>query len=402
MTAAAELADAGIETVLVERSLTMGGNALNLYKAFPTDDCFYCFEGNRWRPGIRKCFYRSAMIDQPNIDVRTGSEVVDVSGDPGEFRVKIASGPKYVEPKKCTLCGLCMDLSKAFYLASPQCQPQVVVYDPERSDEGTEKAERECPTKAINLQAQSSEELLRVSDIIIATGYHEMKPVDVGEYGYGKIPNVVTQLELAQMLDPNGKTGGVLIRPSDGAPVKGIMMVQCVGSRDESYHPYCSKICCVFALKHANILMREREDTRVSVVYMDIRTYDRHERYYRETREAGVEFIRGRVTRVEPAKSGALDITVYDSLLDKYLKFSADILVLSSALEPQPEMARLIEKLGLSSPDGFVRPADQLSENEVVAGEHLYVCGTAAGPAEVPESVTQARAVVSMILQSRA
>ncbi len=402
MTVAAELADAGIKTVLVEKSFTMGGNALDLYKAFPTDDCFYCFEGNRWRPGIRKCFYRSAMTDQPNIDVRTGSEIVDISGRPGEFKVKIAAAPRYVEPKKCTICGLCVDLSKAFYLASPQCQPQAVVYDPQRSDEGTEKAERECPTKAINLQAQPSDETLRISDIVLATGYHEMKPVDMVEYGYGKMPNVVTQLELAQMLDPNGKSGGALIRPSDGASIKDVLMVQCVGSRDESYHPYCSKICCVFALKHANIVMHEREGTRVSVVYMDIRTYDRHERYYRDSRQAGVEFIRGRVTRVEPAKDGALHITVYDSLLDTYLRFSVDLIVLSSALEPQPDMTGLIEKLGLSSSDGFVKPADQLSENEVVAGDHLYVCGAAAGPAEVPESVTQARAVASMILQSRA
>jgi heterodisulfide reductase subunit A-like polyferredoxin len=158
MTVAAELADAGIKVVLVERSSTMGGNALDLYEAFPTDDCFYCFEGNRWRPGIRKCFYRSAMIDQPNIDVRTTSEVVDVSGKPGEFKVRIAAGPRYVEPKRCTMCGLCIELSKAFYLVSPQCQPQAVIYDSQRLDEGAEKAEQECPTKAINLQAQPSEE----------------------------------------------------------------------------------------------------------------------------------------------------------------------------------------------------------------------------------------------------
>jgi heterodisulfide reductase subunit A-like polyferredoxin len=401
MTAAVELADSGIKTVLVERSLTMGGNALDLYKAFPTDDCFYCFEGNRWRPGIRKCFYRSVMIDQPNIDVRTGSEVVDVSGKPGEFKVRISTSPKYVEPKKCTMCGLCIDLSSAFYLVSPQCQPQAVLYDPQKADDGAGRAEKECPTKAINLEAEPTEETLRVSDIVIATGYHEMKPIDMVEYEYGKTPNVVTQLELAQMLDPNGKSSGALIRPSDGAQVRHVMMVQCVGSRDERYHPYCSKVCCVFALKHANIIMREREGTNVSVVYMDIRTYDRHERYYRESRQDGVEFIRGRVTRVEPKKNGAIDITVYDSLLDKYFKSSVDLLVLSSALEPQVDMAKLMEKLGLSSTNGFVTAADPLSENEVVAGNHLYVCGAAAGPAEVPESATQARAVVSMILQSR-
>ena len=99
MTAAVELADSGIKTILVERQETVGGNALDLYKAFPTDDCFYCFEGNRWRPGIRKCFYRSALTDQPNITLRMNSEVDDISGTPGQFAVKLKVGPEYVHPK---------------------------------------------------------------------------------------------------------------------------------------------------------------------------------------------------------------------------------------------------------------------------------------------------------------
>ncbi|RDE16673.1 MAG: hypothetical protein C4K49_04760, partial [Candidatus Thorarchaeota archaeon] len=326
MTAAVELADSGIRSVLVERASSMGGNALDLYKAFPTDDCFYCFEGNRWRPGIRKCFYRSAMVDQPNIEIKMGAEVKEIAGGPGDFKVRIAVSPTYVDPRKCTLCGLCSERSKAFHLLSPQCQPQAVTYDSSMADDGTRKAEEDCPTKAIKLDAQPSEETIGASDIVIATGYHEMKPIDMQEYGYGRIPNVITQLELAQMLDPNGKSGGVLLRPSDGAGVKQVMMVQCVGSRDEEHHPYCSKVCCVFALKHANIIATERQHSRVSVVYMDIRTYDRHERYYRESRDAGVEFIRGRVTRVEPRKDGAVNVTVYDSLLDKYLRSSVDLL----------------------------------------------------------------------------
>lgn len=401
MTAAVELADSGIKSVLVECAPSVGGNALDLYKAFPTDDCFYCFEGNRWRPGIRKCFYRSAMVDQPNIELKTGTVVKEISGRPGAFKVKIAVGPRYVDPRKCTLCGLCVERSRAFHLASPQCQPQAMTYDPSMADEGARKAEEDCPTKAIKLDAQPSEEIVGVSDIVVATGYHEMKPIDMQEYGYGRIPNVITQLELAQMLDPNGKSGGVLLRPSDGTRVKQVMMVQCVGSRDEERHPYCSKICCVFALKHANIIATERQDARVSVVYMDIRTYDRHERYYRESRDAGVEFIRGRVMRVEPRKDGAVNVTVYDSLLDKYLRLSVDLLVLSSALEPPQDASGIMKSLGLGSTYGFVAAADPVSENEVVAGNHVYVCGTAAGPAEVSESVTQARAVVSKILQSR-
>jgi heterodisulfide reductase subunit A-like polyferredoxin len=401
MTAAVELADSGIKTILVERQETTGGNALELYKAFPTDDCFYCFEGNRWRPGIRKCFYRSALIDQPNITLKLNSEVGDISGTPGQFSVKLKVGPEYVNPKKCTMCGLCLEKSEAFRLLSPQCQPQAVVYNPIKEDDGTKQAEEECPTKAINLGAQPTEESVQVSDIIIATGYHEMQPVNVDEYNYGKHPNIITQLELAKIIDPNGNSGGALVKPSDGKPAKRVMMVQCVGSRDENYYPYCSKICCIFALKHANILTQEREDVQVSVVYMDIRTYDRYERYYRDSRNSGVEFIRGRVSLIEPRKDDTLDITVYDSLLNRYLKFSVDLFVLSSALEPSKGTDQLIERLGINSASGFVGSADPLSENEVVVGDHVYACGTALGPAEVPESVTQARAVVSKILQSR-
>jgi heterodisulfide reductase subunit A-like polyferredoxin len=401
MTAAVELADSGIKTILVERQETVGGNALDLYKAFPTDDCFYCFEGNRWRPGIRKCFYRSALIDQPNISLKMNSEVNDISGTPGQFTVTLKVGPQYVDPKKCTMCGLCQEKSKAFHLLSPQCQPQAVVFDSRIEDSGVKQAEEECPTKAINLSAQPTEETAKVSDIIIATGYHEMKPINMSEYNYGKHPNIITQLELAKLIDPNGEYGGVPVRPSDGKPVKRVLMVQCVGSRDENYYPYCSKICCIFALKHANILTKERDGVQVSVVYMDIRTYDRYERYYRIARESGVEFVRGRVSIVQPGSDGSLDVVVYDSLLNKYLKFPVDLFVLSSALEPQEGTNTLIETLGLKSASGFVGIADPILEDEVVVGDHIYACGTALGPAEVPESVTQARAVVSKILQSR-
>ncbi|MCK5239005.1 MAG: CoB--CoM heterodisulfide reductase iron-sulfur subunit A family protein [Candidatus Thorarchaeota archaeon] len=401
LTAAVELADSGVNTIVVEKLPTVGGNALDLYKAFPTDDCFYCFEGNRWRPGIRKCFYRSALIDQPNMDLKINSYVEQITGNSGKFEATIHVGPEYIDAKKCIMCGLCIEYSSAFSLVSPQCQPQAVTYDPDKADEGDKKAAEECPTKAINLDAQPKKETVSVSDVVIATGYHEMKPVNVDEYSYGKHPNIVTQLELAQILDPIGATDGKLLRPSDGKPAKRVMMVQCVGSRDENYYPYCSKICCVYALKHANILTEERDASQVSVVYMDIRTYDSHERYYREARENGVEFVRGRVARVEPKDENELDIIVYDSLLDKYLKFTVDLFVLSSALEPPEGMDNIIDSLGLNVASGFIAPADLVSENEVVAGDHIYACGTALGPAEVPESVTQARAVASKILQNR-
>ena len=132
---------------------------------------------------------------------------------------------------------------------------------------------------------------------------------------------------------------------------------------------------------------------------MDIRTYDRYEQYYRKTRDAGVDYVRGRVSQVIPTKDGILDIVVYDSLLDKYLKFPTDLFVLSSALEPPAGSSQLLESLGLTSASGFVGAI--AAETEVVVGDHIYACGSALGPSEVPESVTQARAVVSKILQNR-
>ncbi len=401
MTAAVELGDWGIKTILIDKKTFVGGNALDLYRAFPTDDCFYCFEGNRTRPGIRKCFYRGALLDQPNIELRVGCTVNSIRGPPGQFKVTLKSEPQYIDAKKCILCGVCIERSRAFRLLSPQCQPQAVVYDSSLIDSGTKDAEKDCPTKAIDLNARPTEENITVSDIILATGYQEMKPAQIEEYGYGKYRNVITQLEFARALDPLGPSHGIPLRPSDGRPAKRIVMVQCVGSRDENYHSYCSKICCVYALKHAVIAASERR-TDVHVVYMDIRTYDRHERYYREARNANVDFIRGRIQRVEERADGTLDVNIYDSLLDKYLRIPTDLLVLSSALEPTREGQAILQMLGLSpTSTGFLIPADPVSEEQIVIGEHIYACGVALGPAEVPESVTQARAVVSKILQNR-
>jgi heterodisulfide reductase subunit A len=401
MTAAVELADSGIKSILVDKLRFIGGNALVLYKAFPTDDCFYCFEGNRWRPGIRKCFYRSAMTDQPNIQLKTETTVEEITGKPGSFEVTLKTAPQYIDSKKCTMCGLCQERSEAFKVLSPQCQPQTVFFDTTHNDEGAKKAEEECPTKAINLSAQESVKTIQVSDIVIATGFHELKPVNIDEYGYGTHPNIITQLELAKLIDPLVESSDILKRPSDGKVVKNVLMVQCVGSRDENYYPYCSKICCVFALKHANILSNERNDVKVSVIYMDLRTYDSHEHYYRESRNSGVDFIRGRITRVVPTNDSSLDIEVYDSLLDNYLKYSADLLVLSTALEPPEGSSDLIEMLSLNNASGYVTPMEGQRSGEVVISEHVYACGAALGPAEVPESVTQARAVASKIIQSR-
>ena len=232
MTAAVELADSGVKSILVDKMRFIGGNALVLYKAFPTDDCFYCFEGNRWRPGIRKCFYRSAMTDQPNIQLKTETTVEQITGKPGSFEVSLNTSPQYIDPKKCVMCGLCLERSKAFKILSPQCQPQIVYFDSTMNDDDAKKAEDECPTKAINLSAEESSETIKVSDIVVATGFHEMIPVNMDEYGYGTHPNIITQLELAKLIDPLNENQGALKRPSDGKSVKNVLKCSRDSSKD--------------------------------------------------------------------------------------------------------------------------------------------------------------------------
>ena len=236
------------------------------------------------------------------------------------------------------------------------------------------------------------EKTLDTSAIVLATGFKEFKPTAMDEYRYGKNPDVITQFELSCMLSEGG-----LSRPSDGKLVKEVVMVQCVGSRSEDYKKDCSKLCCTFAIDNSLEILKRSPDTNVRIVYMDIRVPFENEMIYKESRDKGVDYIRGRVSMTWE-QDGITYVRVYDSLLDKYLETPVDLLVLSSAILPSDGTSELSETLGYAiEDDGHVKELyGKLRRNET-RRRGVVAVGGVTRPQFVFEAVTDAQAGALMI-----
>jgi heterodisulfide reductase subunit A len=238
-----------------------------------------------------------------------------------------------------------------------------------------------------SLEEDEDEKTLDTSAIVLATGFKEFKPTTMDEYRYGKNPDVITQFELSSILSE-----GELVRPSDGEPVKEVVMVQCVGSRSEDYKKDCSKLCCTFAIDNSLEILDRAPDANVRIVYMDIRVPFENEMIYKESREKGVDYIRGRVSMTWE-QDGATYVRIYDSLLDKYLETPVDLLVLSSAILPPDGTFELSETLGYAiEDDGHVKELyGKLRRNET-RRRGVVAVGGVTRPQFVFEAVTDAQA----------
>lgn len=407
--ASLDLADKGYKVHLVERLPTIGGKMALLYKVFPTNDCAPCILAP-------KTAYANI---HPNINLLTNSEITNVEGHIGNFSVVVNQKPRYVDEKKCTGCGLCIEKCpmkvvdneysrglgnrKAIYIPYDQAIPRKAVIDAQSClyfQKGVCRlCEGVCPAQAIDFSQQSKAIELKVGAIIVATGFDEYNPVQKTEYGYGRYDNVITQFQLARLLDIDGPTKGKLLRPTDGKEPRNIAMIQCVGSRDENANRYCSAVCCMYALKHARIIKEMvLPDTQVYICYIDIRTTGKgFEEYYKRTREIGVNFIRGRPAEViEDNKTKNLILKVEDPDIDELLRLEVDLVVLSCATVPSEGTKQLAELLRLNlDENGFfkeVHPKLRPVETNV---RGIYICGSAQGPKDIPDSIVQAKAAAS-------
>ncbi|MFW9925138.1 MAG: hydrogenase iron-sulfur subunit [Candidatus Thorarchaeota archaeon] len=239
-----------------------------------------------------------------------------------------------------------------------------------------------------------NEETLQTSAIVMATGFREFKPVMMDEYGYGKIPDVITQYELACML-----SAGEFKKPSNDGEIKEIVMVQCVGSRSEDYKRDCSKLCCTFAIDNATEILKSHPEIRVKIVYMDIRVPFENELIYQESRRLGVDYIRGRVSMVWE-KEGQTYVKIYDSLLNQYFEIPTDLLVLSAAILPPKGMTELSETLGFAiEDDGHIKELyGKLRRNET-RRRGVVAVGGVTRPQFVFEAVTDSQAA-SLVLHN--
>jgi heterodisulfide reductase subunit A len=405
--AALDIADAGIEVYLVEKSPSIGGKMAQLDKTFPTLDCSLCI----LTPLMNE------VSKHRNIKLLTNSEVMDVGGRVGSFQVKIKRKARYVDIEKCVACGTCSEkcpvsgipdeyncgLSgrRAIYKPYPQAIPNAYIIDSNHCLKITRGicgvCERVCPAKAINFNDKDVEIEVEVGAIIIATGYELMNPKELVEYGYGKFRDVVTGLEFERIYSAEGPTKGKIVKLSDGKEPKEVAIVLCAGSRDERHLPYCCNVGCMAGLKHAYYIASSNPEIKTYIFYTDIRTYGKgYEEFYRRIRELGnVHFIRGKPMEVR-FEDGKLTFEVFDMNLNELYKFRVDMIILETGLIPNPSSIDLASKLKIPrGVDGFLLEAHPKLRPVSAPSRGIYICGCAQGLKDIPSSIAQASAAAA-------
>jgi len=404
--ASLDLADAGFYVYLVEKEPAIGGVMPQLDKTFPTNDCSMCIIS----PKLVDC------ANHRNIEILAPAEMVGLSGSPGRFTVKVRQHARYIDPEKCTACGLCaqkcprkvkddfnvgLGWRKAAFVRYPQAVPLKYAIDKIHCiyfDKCTCRAcEKFCPSGAVDLDQEGRDLEVEVGAVILAPGF---RPFDAGEkpeYGYDRYPNVVTSLEFERLLSATGPCGGHVKRPSDNAAPKRIAWIQCVGSRDESVgREYCSYICCMQATKQAIIIKEHDPGVKATVFFLDLRAQGKgFDRYYERAREVhGVRYLRSMVSRVtQYPGSGNLEITYVDEAGHVQAE-EFDLVVLSVGLVPHLAAKDLAATCGIATNRwGFA----QNPPLELVATDQpgIFVCGAFQTPKDIPETVTQASAAAA-------
>jgi heterodisulfide reductase subunit A len=395
--AALDLAEEGFDVYLVEKNPSLGGHMAQFDKTFPTMDCSLCILSPKM----------AAVAHNPKIHILANSEVKEVSGYVGNFKVKITVKPRFVIGEVCNGCGECakscpievpnefdenLGPRKAIYIPFPQTVPLVYTIDIDHCVK-CYKCVEACGPGAIDFAQKPEEVEIEVGTIIVATGFNPFDPSVLEEYGYGICENVITGLEFERILSPTGPSGGKIIRPSDGKIPKRIAFIQCVGSRDEKTNPYCSRVCCMYATKQALLIKEKIPYAKILIFYIDLRAFGKgYEEFYKRAQMEGVRYIRGNVAEVvEDAKSNNLILHAEDTLLGAFVEAEVDLVVLSIGLIPSIETSSLCRILNLSrSPDGFLKEAHPKLRPMDTLVDGIFLAGVAQGPKDIPDCVAQA------------
>ena len=254
-----------------------------------------------------------------------------------------------------------------------------------------------CPAGAINFEQEDEIVEIEVGSIILAPGFDEFEAELKPEYGYGRFPNVVSSIQFERMLCASGPFQGHLQRPSDGKEPKSIAFIQCVGSRDLSCdRPYCSSVCCTYAIKESIIAKEHAEDVKPTIFYIDMRTYGKDFDKYleRAKTEYGVRLIRSRVPEVQQNFETENLIIKYESEDGRLFTEEFDLVVLSVGLSPPRQAAELANIFGIELNEYNFAKTNPFKPNET-SRPGVFVCGAFSGPKDIPETVTQASGAVA-------
>jgi heterodisulfide reductase subunit A len=410
--AALKIADSEHKVYLVEKEPSVGGHMAQLDKTFPTLDCSACILTPKM----------TLVGSHPYIELMTYSQVEEVSGYIGNFKVRIRKKARYVDEDKCTGCGLCqtkcpwkvdsefeagMGKRKAIYTPFPQAVPNIPVIDKEHCAyflKGTCRVcEKICEAKAIDFEQEDKIIEVEVGSIILATGFNVFDPTPIYQYGYKRLDNVITSLEFERIVNSAGPTDGEIVL-KDGSRPERIAIIHCVGSRDEKYHEYCSRVCCMYSMKLAH-LIKEHTEAEVYEFYIDIRSFGKgFEEFYNRVLNEGTIFIRGRpaeITNIAERleEEGKLIIQFEDTLIGRQRRLPVDMVILSVAIEPQPDVEAVARLFNISrSADGFFLERHPKLDPVATMTDGIFVAGCCQSPKDIPDTVAQASAAAAEVL----
>jgi heterodisulfide reductase subunit A2 len=399
--AALDIADAGFKVHLVEKEPSIGGRMAQLDKTFPTLDC-------------SACILTPKMVDasrHPNIDLMVYSEIEDISGYVGNFKVKVRKKATSVNREICNSCGDCLEkcptkvasefdegfgVRRAIYRPFPQAVPNEPVIDREHCTYFVKEGKcgicaKVCTLGAIDYAMEDEIVELEVGTIVVATGFDEFDPNIKPELGYAAYENVITGLEMERLCSASGPTGGEI--EIGGKQPKDVVFIQCVGSRDKSIgNEYCSRVCCMFTAKQAHLVREKLPKANVTIFYMDVRAFGKgFEEFYDRVRNENVIYRRGSVSEIY-RRGERLVVRGEDTLVGEPMEVEADLVVLAAGLTPRADTDRVASVLKLSkSSDRFLMEAHPKLRPVDTATDGVFLAGCCQGPKDIPDTVAQAK-----------
>jgi heterodisulfide reductase subunit A len=403
--AALDLADNGFKTYLIESKPSIGGTMSQLDKTFPTNDCAMCILSPKLVETGR----------HPNIELLSYSDVKSITGEAGDFRVKVLRKARYVDEAKCTGCGNCtekcpkkvdddynagMSKRKAIYIPFAQAIPRVATIDVANCIYLTKgkcgNCKKVCGVEAVDYEAKDEEIELNVGSVVIATGFKPFDPSVLTNYRFDH-PDVITSLQLERLLSASGPTQGHVTKPSNGEVPKKIGFIQCVGSRNPRIsRKYCSSVCCMYATKEAIIAKEHDPELDITIFNIDIRAFGKNfeEFYNRAQREYGIKYTNSRPPEVIVGADNSLSVKYEDFNTGELKSKNLDMVILSIGLDPSDSTRTIAESSGIAL-DEFGNIATSIEAPVETSVSGIYVCGVAQGPKDIPDTVAQASAAAS-------
>ncbi len=395
ITAAVEAAETGVNVILIEKNPYIGGKVTQFNKYFPK----LCPPSCGLEINIRR------LRTNPKIKLLTLTEVAAVSKENGKYNVTLKTKPRYIN-NKCTACGDCvkvcpqsrkndfnysMDETTSIYLPYENAYPLKYIIDKQSClGDSCNECVDACKYNAIDLNEQEKIISAEVSSVIWAVGWEPYDANKLDLLGYGKYPDVITNVMMERLSSVDGPTKGEILRPSTGEKINNVAFVQCAGSRDENHLDYCSSVCCMASLKQTGYIREQYPDAEIHVHYIDVRSNGLLEDFYNNVqKDDKIHFHRGKVAKVfKDDSTGNLIIEAEDSLTGNLMQNAVELVVLATGMKPATGNIP-VDKSLLDS-DGFLKSN----------GNGTVGCGVITKPKDVASTVREATGSVIKAIQT--